>query len=241
MQIFTKRVDHMQQATSFLRIGLRGSNAIDSYLYLYQMITALVNVNEYKLLTCEITDVNEAQVYDQLSESEQARIKKYLHPQDRLQRMAGLFLVRELIHLFHLQEHLSLSTLHRNKHNKPTFNHALNFSLAHTHNRVVCMGSVIKKVGIDIERIKEIDTNLLSHYLTNKEQQTLKQTADDSLQFLTLWTRKEAIAKASSLGIMMPFEQIEVIDDDVFFQTQQYALHTFLHDGFVISYAVCDL
>lgn len=65
-------------------------------------------------------------------------------------------------------------------------------------------------MGIDIEIIGK-NTEILS-YLTSEEQQLVnKLPISEDIQFILLWSIKEALSKVLKCGLMVPFELLEIL------------------------------
>jgi len=202
------------------------------------MFDYLLNTPELKLMTCTIQDIQEKKIMTEVPHFIQDKIAKYKHEEDRLQRLAGYFLLQQMIASFQLQHQLNLSHLQLEANHKPYFQHPFHFSIAHAKERIVCLASTTYIVGIDLEYIRTIDTSLLADYLTVEEQQFIQNSTQASRDFLSLWTKKEAIAKASGLGVLCRFQEINALQNEIYFQEKKYTLHEINKDHYLIFYAV---
>lgn len=202
------------------------------------MFDYLLNTPELKLMTCTIQDIQEKKIMTEVPHFIQDKIAKYKHEEDRLQRLAGYFLLQQMIASFQLQHQLNLSHLQLEANHKPYFQHPFHFSIAHAKERIVCLASTTYIVGIDLEYIRTIDTSLLADYLTVEEQQFIQNSTQASRDFLSLWTKKEAIAKASGLGVLCRFQEINVLQNEINFQEKKFVLQEINKDNYLISYAV---
>lgn len=88
----------------------------------------------------------------------------------------------------------ALSTLHYAPRSKPTLGVPVDFSLSHCEGRVVCALSTRGAVGIDVERLEGLQAGEFQLYLSAAERAWAGRSAR---RFYTLWTRKEAVAKAA--------------------------------------------
>ncbi|MGB8453576.1 MAG: 4'-phosphopantetheinyl transferase superfamily protein [Anaerocolumna sp.] len=109
----------------------------------------------------------------------------------------------------------------KNKYGKPQYlNYKdFEFNLSHTENALVCcISENSKAVGIDIEKITDIEEHLdiAEHFFTIKEQNYLNQfNGDTNLRFLEMWTRKEAYSKQKGKGLLMPYNSFEVYGNEL--------------------------
>ncbi|WP_271169822.1 4'-phosphopantetheinyl transferase family protein [Hansschlegelia plantiphila] len=93
----------------------------------------------------------------------------------------------------------------------PTIPQDLRFNLSHTRSLValaVCEGF---EVGVDVEEIRPLDiAELAPLALAPEERSAFEKLAPDERleRFYTLWTLKEAYAKARGFGLSLPFPEI---------------------------------
>ncbi len=77
----------------------------------------------------------------------------------------------------------------------------IEFSISHSGDIAVCAISD-KPVGIDIEKIRDININLVKRVFTPDEQQyVLEKWSLSKERFFEVWTRKEAYAKMNGKGV----------------------------------------
>ena len=110
------------------------------------------------------------------------------------------------------------------------------FSISHSGEWVVC-GFGTSEIGVDIERIRPIKTDLLKRVCTDEECEyvlgehivecDMISDADVLTRFFEIWTLKEAYFKAIGSGIT-DFKSINVIDDAV-------KRRTYYMDGYMIG------
>jgi 4'-phosphopantetheinyl transferase len=79
----------------------------------------------------------------------------------------------------------------------------IDFNISHSDNRVVCVLSTKGVVGIDIERIKEIDFGDFDAWFSKTEWREIKDAKSPIEKFYWYWTRKESIIKA--LGVDLSY------------------------------------
>lgn len=165
-------------------------------------------------------------------------ILKYRDQQEQRLRLGAKLLLAEMLRYLHL-DNLSLNDIRKSQNNKPCFPGSdFQFSLSHSGNICICAGTMGTTTGVDIEQIQQVDTALLLPYLTDKEQQLLCQHAALSTDmFYKIWTKKEAILKASdAFSDDLSLQKIETADDPVILNGKMfYSRHLYLEDG----YACC--
>ena len=102
----------------------------------------------------------------------------------------------------------------RGPHGKPAFSgHALQFNLSDTKDAVLIGVSMVDPIGADIETLdREVDHEAVgAHYFTPEEVDAIRAGgAHGKDRFLLYWTRKEAVLKASGVGIMEDLRALRV-------------------------------
>jgi len=92
---------------------------------------------------------------------------------------------------------------------------SIHFNVSHSHERALIAISDIKPVGVDIEYLhREVDCAALAErYFTSNEYATIQSLPEAQRKhaFLTCWTCKEAVTKASGEGLFMSLSSFEVI------------------------------
>ncbi len=94
----------------------------------------------------------------------------------------------------------------------------LRFNLSHSGDLALIAVANGHEVGVDIERIQpELADPGLAASFTRAEQQTLERLAEGQYvrQCFRLWTRKEAVVKGLGLGLMVPLDRVDVLEDRV--------------------------
>lgn len=88
-----------------------------------------------------------------------------------------------------------LGTLRYPPHSRPTLALPVDFSLSHCEGRIVCALSTQGAVGIDVEALGGLLAEDFQLYLSAAERAWAGRS---SRRFYSVWTRKEAVAKAAS-------------------------------------------
>lgn len=105
------------------------------------------------------------------------------------------------------------------------------FNISHTRSAVAVALSD-KPVGVDVEKIREIDFRVAEKVFSDHEKAWLNVAAPDSqLRFLEIWTKKEALVKYYGTGLTNDLKSADVT-------VTRENLATYFSDGYVIS--VCS-
>ncbi|NLA86442.1 MAG: 4'-phosphopantetheinyl transferase superfamily protein [Clostridiales bacterium] len=86
------------------------------------------------------------------------------------------------------------------------------FSISHTRNAVAAAVSD-KPVGVDVERVREIDIGIAKRVFSDNELISLGDTDKDiNRQFFSIWTKKEALVKYFGTGLTNNLKSLDVTD-----------------------------
>jgi 4'-phosphopantetheinyl transferase len=77
-------------------------------------------------------------------------------------------------------------------------------SLSHSDGLAAVAVTTAGEVGVDVERVAPWDDTLDSEVLTPAERRAVLAASDRDRAFTALWTRKEALLKATGTGLLVP-------------------------------------
>lgn len=160
-----------------------------------------------------------AQIADWIEELpiiKQNRIKKLHRQKDRVLSLAGLQLLKIAISEY-LGSPFSLDQLQFPEHGKPYFNSNIDFNISHSGDFVCCIASDNFKVGVDIEKPRYVRPAILNKFLPNA---LTKNKEENQRRFFELWTKNEAIIKASNSGSIHNMKEIKLEDEGGYYQDQ---------------------
>ena len=97
-----------------------------------------------------------------------------------------------------------------NEFGKPSLpNLPVHFSISHCKDAVACAVSD-HNIGIDVESIVPYTPDVARRVCTADELKMLEQSSNKDVEFIKLWTVKEAISKYEGMGLSLPFAEIDV-------------------------------
>lgn len=133
--------------------------------------------------------------------------------QDKKQSLISELLIRKTAsdYLNVPMEQLKISY---NPYGKPYIDNIrhFNFNISHSDDFVVIATSKYH-VGIDIEKVKQINIDIAKRFFTNKEYEyisSFQSEKEKEFAFYQLWTLKESYVKALGQGISIPLNSFEV-------------------------------
>lgn len=89
---------------------------------------------------------------------------------------------------------------------------ALSFNLSHSGNLAVLAISRDGEVGVDVEKVREIDLRIVRRFFTDREADEIAATVTTQqlAAFFRVWTAKEAVVKATGEGIRRGLDTFEL-------------------------------
>lgn len=111
--------------------------------------------------------------------------------------------------------------------NKPFIPGWFCFNLSHS-GQWVALAYGPQALGIDIEEVKPIETELFRHYLHPAERDWIDEAPEKALQrFYTIWSGKEAVLKADGIGILHDLQGLNTLEQPIWLNGQGYRLQPF--------------
>ena len=174
-----------------------------------------MNNNIAKLFIVPLNESFNSELYDTLSLSiatnKKAKLDSYKSDIDKKLGLYADILVRISIYQDLNIENgdIEFST---NSYGKPFLmnNQDYHFNVSHTHNMIAVAVSN-NSVGVDVEKIKEIDTRIAKRFFTKQEFSYIEKFQDNrSERFFKIWTKKEAYIKYTGKGLSVPLNSFDV-------------------------------
>lgn len=153
-----------------------------------------------------------------LDAEEQARAARFRLERDRRRFIVARGLLRELL-AAQMDARPETLRFEYGEHGKPALvGSSLHFNLSHSHERALYALSPAADVGVDIEYLRRRADHaaLSARYFTPEEQARYTATAESERArfFFERWTRKEAVAKASGVGLAYGFSTLDTLQAD---------------------------
>lgn len=169
----------------------------------------------------------EAEVFSsliqQLPTSLKLQVSKYRRWQDRQRSLIGKILLTKGLYSF--GHAFSIKNLRYTKFQRPYLNSSIDFNISHAGDYTLCTISTTSKVGIDIEKSQCIDINDFESQFSALELSRLKKAENSCHEFFKLWTKKEALLKATGTGLNVPLNKINIENNKVVLDGQEWFLH----------------
>lgn len=138
----------------------------------------------------------------------QQKNKSFVRWQDRANHLLGQMLLT--LGMLELNQKNYWNSLQYNRYGRPFFNTGVDFNISHTDGYVVCALSPEYKVGVDIERIQQINLGDFATTMTDQQWAIIYNSNNSCRQFFNFWTIKESVVKADARGLSIPLIDIEI-------------------------------
>jgi len=157
------------------------------------------------------------------------QIGKHRHHANRVQSAAGWRLVEQAMQQLGFND-FSLEAVDFNSPHKSGSAFPADFNISHSGHLVCAAALAGGRIGIDVERIRPLKSNVMRKYL-NPEQ--FRQCEDDPDRFFDFWTRKEAVVKAHGQEGIARLREVELQDSKAEFAGKTWYLTPLqLADGY---------
>lgn len=182
--------------------------------------------------TCpeEISAAVESRWLAELAGVDRDRLEAFTNPQDRINRLFARQLLKRLADSFNLTD-FELANVNWPAGKKPGVE-ALHFSFSHSNGLVACAASTKVEAGLDVEYTKAPVPQ--PPPFMNAAQ--LDAIAANPTMFYKLWTRKEAICKATESGGLAGMERVRLDDSSGELDGRQWQ---FFEPQLATGYAAC--
>lgn len=150
------------------------------------------------------------ELFSQLPENLVKSVNTYQDTNDRTSRMISKLLLEILVRKILPGQNFFWNLYQKDSFSRPHFKGLdINFSSAHHESFSIVCAAIKKQCGIDSELIKPLDINVYSDFLHVNEKEFVHQQPNPQTTFYEIWTKKEAVLKASGLGIS---HELQLID-----------------------------
>lgn len=175
-----------------------------------------------KLLVFDINNLRDFDVYNKLKKAVSTtrieKSEKYIFWED-----AKRCICAEAIMRFYLINHLGIRNsdieIEYNNYGKPFLkNNKIFFNLSHSGRWVVC-GWSNSEIGVDIEKIDKVNTDIAESLFCKNEYEYIKsgEKYEQYKKFIQIWTLKESYIKYIGKGLTVPLNSFCIKKDGDFF------------------------
>lgn len=160
---------------------------------------------------------------DQLPISHQEKNSKYVRWQDRHSHLFGKLLLLEGLKNYDYTDDI-LNNIKYNQNLRPYIDDKIDFNISHSGEFVLCAIGKDLRLGVDIEKITDINFSDFKQVMTKKQWQDINQATNSIRLFFKYWTIKESVIKADSRGLSIPLLDIQINNNEVVYDNQTWYL-----------------
>lgn len=147
------------------------------------------NINNY-------TNNNFIEMFNTLNTKEQEKINKLINIQDKKLSILSKYLLKNILSQ---KYNLDYNNIYYNEFNKPLIN-GIHFNISHSNDYIaICFSK--NKIGIDIEKIRKIDLNIINYFCTTEEKKYILNSNDKYKSILEIFCLKEAYFKMKGTNL----------------------------------------
>ena len=142
------------------------------------------------------------------------KIQRYRRWEDRQAGLIGKLLLKEAL-AGHGYGSDCLSKLQTDSYGRPQVDGAVDFNISHSGEFVVCVITSVGRVGVDIERIRDMNIAGFHRYFSQECWQEISAAVNGLRCFFDHWTMRESVIKADGRGLSVPLTELNVKDGKV--------------------------
>ncbi|PWS29200.1 hypothetical protein DHW03_05090 [Pedobacter yonginense] len=174
-----------------------------------------------------------------LNDEEIAKSERYSHHHSKITYITSRYFARKILSQF-TNGGIPSEICFKSKKNKKPAVDGIEFNSSHSGNLLLFVINA-SEVGVDIELMNEnFDFSpLFENCFNDIEISTINQSENKILTFYQLWTRKEALLKATGEGLVDDLSSIDCLSNSVLRNNAQYQIQSFiLEENYIASLAM---
>jgi len=145
----------------------------------------------------------------------QELVNSYQQDQDKKRCFYGRLLLKKML-MEQGFPHTVLNDLKRDAKGRPYIHDEIDFNISHSSDYVLCAVSRQSRVGIDINKMEDLDLNdIMNEVLNSREIQKINMSPTPHKDFYEIWTIKEAALKADGAGLSKAMTELQIHENTV--------------------------
>ena len=152
----------------------------------------------------DVSELDFNRIKSSVSETRIKKSSRYFHKKDRNLSVGVEILLKHALYKIGISD----PVFGVDRHSKPYLKNYpdVYFNLSHSGEYVACAVSD-SPVGVDIERIHDIDLNIARHFFYGTEYDYVLNNKDSNKAFFELWVLKESYMKMTGLGFRLALDE----------------------------------
>ena len=178
-------------------------------------------------------------IYSQIRKEKQNKIDKYIKEESKKRSMLGEYLLQKLLK----EERIDYNKIQikTNKNEKPYIeNKKIYYNISHSYDYVITAISE-KPIGVDIEKIRKIDSKTINMFATSKEKEyILSEKKGLEKRLFEIYTLKEAYIKMKGLALKDIKKTEFAIENQLITNSDQKTQSKLIHNVPEYIIAICE-
>ena len=172
--------------------------------------------------------------YNNINIEKRTKIDKLVNKKDKYRSIIGEILLSKLI------DNYTELLFKTNKNGKPyIINKNIYYNISHSNDFIICAISN-KEIGIDIEKIKTVNLNIINKFATDKEKKYILSNKDKALERLyQIYTLKESYIKCLGDNMTKLLDIEFIIDNNITCSDKNIKSYT-INDINGYSISICE-
>ena len=189
----------------------------------------------YTKFTTPLSDIEYQKLLGCLPTCQRERNRRFVRWQDKHSHLFGRLLLKNGLESYGYKKNC-LNLIKYNEYNRPYFNSDIDFNISHSGDYVVCAIGKNLRLGVDVEKVNEIEFKDFRGVMTNEQWRDIKEDIYPKRAFFKYWTAKESVIKADSRGLLIPLKDLHLLDNTVSYDNSIWYLN---HLNFDIENCAC--
>jgi 4'-phosphopantetheinyl transferase len=189
----------------------------------------------YAWIPDNLDSTREARWLQEMPDEKRETIRRMRFAKGRAASLLGLQLLKFGIRALGY-DNFALSTVSFPRGDKPRCTLPIDFNISHSGDLVACAIAAVGRVGIDVERRREVRSEAFQKFLHPHERIWV---GADQRRFFELWTQKEAIVKGFGRGGIVNLRNTVIDEREGIIEDQLWSLRELnIHPDYVAHVAV---
>lgn len=156
---------------------------------------------------------------NQIPKQIRKKILKISRIEDRLRKISSWILMEKALLKWNIN--IRRTDLQIGKFGRPYIinSSGIDFNLSHSGNLIILAITSFGKVGIDVERIENIDLSEFKNVMSSDQWTSIYNSINPLARFYEFWTIKESSIKCDGRGLQIPLQLIEISNETTTWET----------------------
>ena len=206
-----KRHGHAKEVHNELNFKIAKKNTT-AKLYLLNNVHSMVTIH-YTLIHSKMEPTDFRYYLELVPNDTLLKINSFHRKQDKLACLFGRVLLQRCLQSLKRPD-IVLNDIRYSEYKKPYVD-GVSFNITHSADLIACAASSDAQVGLDTEKITNINFEDFKNVFTQSEWEHIHSASHPVSSFFELWTRKESVLKAHGEGLNFPLQELEVINENI--------------------------